>query len=117
MRADPTSHSPNIATDPKDLGWGSVSDEAKNLIKSLLQKNPDRRPTAVEAKEDPFFKSHFAGTLSKEALQMGDMKSRFEKIMGCVGFGAVPFFHTQALKFSSSLPKQALTPCYRPIPP
>eukprot|EP00618_Florenciella_parvula_P001215 CAMPEP_0119544852 /NCGR_PEP_ID=MMETSP1344-20130328/54943_1 /TAXON_ID=236787 /ORGANISM="Florenciella parvula, Strain CCMP2471" /LENGTH=561 /DNA_ID=CAMNT_0007589359 /DNA_START=102 /DNA_END=1787 /DNA_ORIENTATION=- len=67
---------------PDDLGWGGVSDEAKNLIKSLLQKNPDRRPSAVEAKEDPFFKSHFSGTLSKEALQMGDMKTRFEKFMG-----------------------------------
>mmetsp|Transcript_87037 Transcript_87037/g.246875 ORF Transcript_87037/g.246875 Transcript_87037/m.246875 type:complete len:503 (-) Transcript_87037:165-1673(-) len=67
---------------PDDLGWGSVSEEAKNLIKSLLQKNPDRRPTAVEAKDDPFFQKYQAGTLSKDALQMGDIKGRLEKFMG-----------------------------------
>jgi calcium-dependent protein kinase len=35
--------------------WKSVSDEAKNLIKRLLDMNPDKRYSAEEALKDPWF--------------------------------------------------------------
>jgi len=35
--------------------WDTISDAAKNLIKRLIEKNPDRRITAEEAFNDPWF--------------------------------------------------------------
>ena len=40
----------------KDEIWNSISDEAKNLIKGMLDKNPKTRITAHECLEHPWFK-------------------------------------------------------------
>jgi len=39
--------------------WGSVSDEAKDLVTSLLQPNPECRLSAAEALNHPWFRSSF----------------------------------------------------------
>jgi len=38
--------------DPED--WEHISDEAKDLVRKLLTKNPERRPSAIEAKKHPW---------------------------------------------------------------
>jgi len=50
---------------PRDE-WDAVSNEAKNLIRKLLTKNPRRRPSAAEALEDPWFKQCLGGTSEEE---------------------------------------------------
>lgn len=48
-----------------------VSDEAKDLIKRMLQKNPDARPSLDEVAQHPFFTNHITPTaLPSTALVM-----------------------------------------------
>lgn len=35
--------------------WKSISVEGRNLVESLLQVNPSKRPSAVEALDHPWF--------------------------------------------------------------
>jgi calcium-dependent protein kinase len=42
--------------DFKDEIWAKVSDEAKHLIKKMLEMNPSKRYSAQEALDDPWFK-------------------------------------------------------------
>jgi len=35
--------------------WGQISSEAKDLLRSMLEKNPSKRPTASEALEHKWF--------------------------------------------------------------
>jgi calcium-dependent protein kinase len=49
-----------------------VSNEAKNLIKKMLEYNPEKRPSAKEALNDPWFKSVIkkdAGNINKEVME------------------------------------------------
>jgi len=39
--------------------WGFVSREAKDLILKLLQTNPEKRLSAAEALEHPWFKTNY----------------------------------------------------------
>jgi len=38
-----------------EMIWKSLSTEARNLVESLLQANPKKRPSAAEALEHPWF--------------------------------------------------------------
>jgi calcium-dependent protein kinase len=49
-----------------------VSPEGKNLIKKLLEYNPEKRPSAKEALNDPWFKTVIkkdAGNINKEVME------------------------------------------------
>ncbi|KAG5650168.1 hypothetical protein H0H81_000471 [Sphagnurus paluster] len=45
-----------------DRYWKSISDEAKDFIKTLLQPDPLKRPTAAEAYEHPWLTTHKPST-------------------------------------------------------
>ena len=51
---------------PNAYGWSNVSQEAKDLIKLLLSKDPDGRPTAAEAKLHKWFSVLSPGKLPME---------------------------------------------------
>lgn len=41
----------NLVFEPRDI-WDGISDEAKNFVRRLLTKDPEKRPTACEAQQD-----------------------------------------------------------------
>ncbi|KAG9017848.1 hypothetical protein FRB95_012839 [Tulasnella sp. JGI-2019a] len=46
-----------------DAFWKNVSDEAKKFIQRCLQVDPDKRPTATEALDDPWLTTHKADSV------------------------------------------------------
>ena len=54
-----TSCRQSILTDKLDFNkgyWAGVSDEAKDFVKQLLQRDPEQRPTAKQALQHPWLK-------------------------------------------------------------
>ena len=52
---------------PVSYGWGAVSQDAKDLIKLLLNKDPSERPTATEAKAHKWFQISLADDAANAA--------------------------------------------------
>lgn len=48
--------------------WKKISQDAKDLIRQLLEHNPIHRPSAKEALDHPFLKKHYSIKISKEKL-------------------------------------------------
>lgn len=48
-----------------------ISDEALDLLKKMLDPNPDHRPTAVECMQHPVFKSHKPVGLTVDTSKAG----------------------------------------------
>ena len=61
-----------LADEPKVTGsvWADISDQAKDFVKSLLVKDPSKRPTAKEALQHPWLKEG-KKTQRKEGKQLG----------------------------------------------
>ena len=57
-----------------DRYWGSVSPEAKSFIKSLLQVDPSKRPSATAAMNHDWFTKHAA------ELSTTDLKTTIENL-------------------------------------
>lgn len=56
--------------------WNSISDEAKDLVRQLINKNVDERPSAEQALQHPWIlqkvKAKFDTNLAKKAVgQLG----------------------------------------------
>jgi len=61
--------------------WNSISEEAKNLIRQLLNLNPSQRPTARAALDHPWFSSVLSENEVIE-LQKTDLGYRIRRFMG-----------------------------------
>lgn len=54
--------------------WPSVSDEAKDLVKALLTRDPAKRPTAAEALAHPWLRKHSAAAAADEPGSVAPQK-------------------------------------------
>lgn len=62
------------------LRWGKVSDDAKDFVSCLLQKDPTKRPTADEVTKHPFFSVNHKYMRSKSSLNpMEDVPTSIRK--------------------------------------
>ena len=52
--------------DPKE--WSGISDDAKDLIKKMLERDPAERISAVSAMAHPFFSKKHSETFDKETI-------------------------------------------------
>lgn len=61
--------------------WQSVSPAAKKFVTELLQKNPDKRPTAVEALASPWLnnRSENGVKLPEATLMMDQVQATIQR--------------------------------------
>jgi calcium-dependent protein kinase len=59
--------------------WNHVSDEAKSFVKSLLQIDPKKRPTARKALRSAWMRKHFALSEDHPDASLADDVSRYSK--------------------------------------
>lgn len=58
--------------------WATVSKGAKDFVKSLLQKDPRKRPTAIEALQHPWVREGGSGAANPEAKLSSTVVQRLQ---------------------------------------
>ena len=61
--------------------WSQVSEEAKNLVKKMIEKDPTKRISALDALQDPWFKHNTEKTKNDKVLAKNVLKNmkKFKK--------------------------------------